>query len=318
MRESPRPTLAVTLGDPRGIGPEVARAAAEEAAGSARLLLVGPEELLPEAGHGEPIAVGRWDPSAPDPERLAGRLAGTAVERAVRLATSGEADGVVTAPVSKRAFGAAGYDHPGHTELLRELTGAREVTMMMAAERTPAGGALRMALVTAHVPLREVPGRLTRALVHARARVAAEALRDWWGIASPRLLFAGLNPHASEGGMFGDEEERILVPAGERLAADGIAAFAGVHPADTVFRRCLRGEGDAVVVPYHDVGLAAIKTLALETAVNVTAGLPFPRTSPAHGTAPDIAGTGSADPRSMIEALRLCARLCPAAQPAPG
>lgn len=317
MSGNSRPTLAVALGDPRGIGPEVTRAATEELGGVARLLLVGPEELLEAAG-ADGVPVGSWDPGARDPERLAGRLAGAAVERAVELVRAGEADGIVTAPVSKRAFAAGGYDHPGHTELLRELTGVREVTMMMVAERTPAGGALRTAFVTGHVPLREIPERLTRELVYLRARIAADALRDWWGIASPRLLFAGVNPHASEGGMFGDEEGRILAPAAERLAADGVAAVEGIEPADTVFRRCLRGEADAVVVPYHDVGLAAIKTLALETAVNVTAGLPFPRTSPSHGTAIEIAGAGIADPRSMIEAVRLCADFCPATEPAAG
>ncbi len=306
-----RPRLAVTLGDPRGIGPEVVAAAARDPAvrDAADLLAVGPEGTRPKAGL--PLdAVGRWDPDAGDPEAEAGRLAGRAVERACELALAGEVDGLVTAPLSKAALAAAGYGWPGHTEFLRDRTGTGEVTMMMAAETTPRGGPLRMALLTGHLPLREVPDRLTVELVLTRSRIAARALRDWWGLEAPRLAFAGLNPHASEGGLFGDEEERILAPAARRLAAEGSARVDGVHPADTVFRRCLEGRVDAVVVPYHDVGLAVLKTLALERGVNVTAGLPFPRTSPDHGTAFDIAGRGEADSSSMREALRLCARFC--------
>ena len=310
-----RPRIVVTLGDPRGIGPEVAAAALSrpEIRREADLVAVGPEGV-PLAEDTELEAVGRWDPAAADPEAEAGRLAGRAVERAVEMALSGEADGLVTAPLSKAALSAAGWDFPGHTELLRERTGVPEVTMMMVAEATPLepplDGPLRLALLTGHLPLRDVPAALTAELAHRRARIAAGALRDWWGLEAPVLAFAGVNPHASEGGLFGDEEERVLAPAAERLEAEGLARVDGVHPADTVFRRALRREVDAVVVPYHDVGLAVLKTLALERGVNVTAGLPFPRTSPDHGTALDIAGRGEADPGSMIEAVRLCLRFC--------
>lgn len=167
-----------------------------------------------------------------------------------------------------------------------------------------------MALLTTHVPLREVPGALTVDLVVARAGIAARALRRDWGFDPPRLAFAGLNPHASEGGRFGDEEARVLAPAAERLEAEGRAVVAGIFPADTVFRLCLDRTVDAVVVPYHDVGLAVLKTVAGDAGVNITAGLPFPRTAPDHGTAFDIAGRGVARPHSMVEAIRVCARLC--------
>jgi 4-hydroxythreonine-4-phosphate dehydrogenase len=185
-----------------------------------------------------------------------------------------------------------------------------EVAMVMAAETTPLEGPLRVALVTVHVPLREVPRLLTVSRIVKRAAIAARGLRDWWGITHPRLAFAGLNPHASEGGLFGDEEERVIRPAMERLAREETVEVSGPFPADTVFRRCIGGEADLVVVPYHDVGLAVLKTIAPETGVNVTTGLPFPRTSPDHGTAFDIAGRGQADPRSMAAAIDLCAGFC--------
>lgn len=305
------PRIAVTLGDPRGIGPEVVAAALDrpEVAASADFLLVGPADVAGGVAAARED-VGRWDPEAGDPRVRAGELAGAAVERALELAAEGRVDGLVTAPLAKDALAAAGYPWPGHTELLRDRTGTPEVTMMMTAEETPPGGALRMGLVTAHVPLREVPDLITRERVETRASIAARALRDWWGIDTPRLALAGVNPHASEGGLFGDEEERVLAPAARSLEDAGLAEIDGIHPADTVFRRCIDGRVDAVIVPYHDVGLAVLKTLALERGVNVTAGLPFPRTSPDHGTAFDIAGRGIADPTSMIEAVGLCVRFC--------
>ena len=310
-----RPRIVVTLGDPRGIGPEVAAAAMARPGlrEAAELVAVGPEGV-PLADGVDLVPVGRWEPAADDDGTEAGRLAGRAVERAVEMAVSGEADGLVTAPLSKAALAAAGWDVPGHTELLRDRTGVPEVTMMMVAERTPLAppldGPLRLALLTGHLPLRRVPDTLTSELAFRRARIAAGARRDGGGIRRPGLAVAGVNPPPAEGGRFGDEEERVLAPAAERLEAEGLARVDGIHPADTVFRRNLRGDVDAVAVPYHDVGLAVLKTLALERGVNVTAGLPFPRTSPDHGTAFDIAGRGRADPGSMIEAVRLCLRLC--------
>jgi 4-hydroxythreonine-4-phosphate dehydrogenase len=163
-------------------------------------------------------------------------------------------------------------------------------------------------LATTHLPLSGVPRALHVDLFVRQARITAAALRESWGIPGPRLALCAVNPHASDGGLFGDEEERILAPARERLLAEGVAA-AGPIPADTVFVRALRGEFDAVIAPYHDVGMAAFKTAAFGTGVNVTLGLPFVRTSPDHGTALDIAGHALADPSSMIEALELAARL---------
>ena len=299
----------MTAGDPRGIGPEIVAAALSrpELEEAADFVCVGPDEIVRDLP-GEPVGVGRWDAADPDPERTAGTLAGRAVETAIEAARDGRVDGLVTAPLSKAALRRAGWEVPGHTELLRDRLGAEEVTMMMAAETTPLGGPLRLALLTAHLPLRAVPGTLTPELVVTRGRIAVRALRDWWGIERPRVAFAGLNPHASEGGLFGDEEERVLAPAMERIAEEEDVELDGIRPADTVFRRCLEGDVDLVVVPYHDVGLAVLKTIALETGVNVTAGLPLPRTSPDHGTAFDIAGSGRADPTSMCEAVDLCVR----------
>ena len=182
--------------------------------------------------------------------------------------------------------------------------------MILAAERTLLGGPLRVALLTVHVPLREVPGLLEQELVVRRSNIAAAALRDWWGIPRPRLALASVNPHASEHGLFGDEEERVLRPAVERLRASDHVEIEGIFPADSVFRKCIEGSVDVVVAPYHDVGLAVLKTVAGGAGVNVTAGLPFPRTSPDHGTAFDIAGRGLADPSSMKTAVSECIRFC--------
>jgi 4-hydroxythreonine-4-phosphate dehydrogenase len=224
------------------------------------------------------------------------------------MALRGEVSAVVTAPIHKPALRSAGVDAPGHTELLQELTGARDVGMLMAAESTPFGAPLRVLLATTHLALRDVPAALTAERLVAQGRLLDRALRSDWGIDAPRIAFCAVNPHASDGGLFGDEEARIYAPALERLRAGGLGA-AGPLPADTVFTRALRGEFDAVVAPYHDVGLAAFKTVTFGGGVNVTLGLPFVRTSPDHGTAFDIAGRGTADESSMLEALRLAARL---------
>jgi len=311
---SHRPRIAVTLGDPRGIGPEVTQEALADPdlARAADFVVLGPEpgSLNPQLrlpGAAAFIATGTW---AGGGEREAGEHSARAIEQAISMALSGEVDGLVTAPIAKTALRAAGYDFPGHTEFLRDRCGVPDVTMIMAAEETVLGGPLRVVLLTVHVPLRSVPDLLDVELVVRRSTIAVHALRDWWGIARPRLALAGVNPHASEQGLFGDEEERVLSPAIERLTAAGDADIVGIFPADTVFRKCLEGVVDAVVVPYHDVGLAVLKTLAGDTGVNVTAGLPFPRTSPDHGTAFDIAGRGLADPSSMKAAVAQCIRFC--------
>jgi 4-hydroxythreonine-4-phosphate dehydrogenase len=203
----------------------------------------------------------------------------------------------VTAPVEKHALHLAGFRYPGHTEWLAHLAGDVDVAMMLAADR------LRVVLVTTHVALRDVPALLTADKVVRTGRVTAKALREWFGIEAPRLAVCALNPHAGEQGLFGDEEQRILAPAVRTLGAEG------PFPADTVFVRAQRGEFDAVLAPYHDVGMTAIKVAGFGRGVNVTLGLPFPRTSPDHGTAFDIAGTGRADAGSMREALELAVRL---------
>ncbi|MBX6363344.1 MAG: 4-hydroxythreonine-4-phosphate dehydrogenase PdxA [Gemmatimonadetes bacterium] len=301
--------LAVTLGDPRGIGPEVARKAAGRfRAGPvrARLVFVGPAGTGAEVAADEFVATGEWTPGAGAAE--AGRLAGLAIERGARMALAGEVDALVTAPIDKAALHAGGYPYPGHTEMLAHLAGDVEVVMLMDAETTALGGPLRVVLATTHLPLARVPTALTSERLVAQARITAAGLRQGWGIARPRLALCAVNPHASDGGLFGDEEARILEPALRTLCDAGIDA-AGPIPADTVFVRAIRGEFDAVVVPYHDVGMAAFKTAAFGRGINVTLGLPFVRTSPDHGTALDIAGRGIADPGSMGEALALAARL---------
>ncbi len=277
----------------------------ERVAAAARYLVVGPEGT--RFAGAEQVSVGRWTPRGTAAD--AGRLAGAAVERAVRLVLAGDADALVTAPLDKAALHAGGWSFPGHTEMLRQLAGVPTVAMLMAAERTRLGGPLRVVLATRHIALSDVPSRLSAELIAEQAQITDAALRSGWGITSPRLALCAINPHAGDGGLFGDDEARVLLPARERLSEAGISAC-GPIPADTVFVRALRGEFDAVIAPYHDVGMAAFKTASFGSGVNVTLGLPFPRTSPDHGTALDIAGRGVADPGSMIAAVLLAARLC--------
>jgi len=296
--------VAVTLGDPRGIGPEVTEAALAdpEVAGAASFVRVGPDSLVGPEG----VGVGGWAPS--DGAAAAGRVAGEAIRQAVAMAMAGEVDALVTAPIDKAAFHAGGWSYPGHTEMLADLAAVPRVAMLMAAERTALGGPLRVVLATTHLALRDVPAALSADLLVEQAALTSDSLREGWGIARPRLALCAVNPHASDGGLFGDEEERIVAPALHRLREMGVDA-AGPIPADTVFTRAVRGEFDAVIAPYHDVGMAAFKTAAFGSGVNVTLGLPFPRTSPDHGTALDIAGKGLADPSSMKEAILLAVHL---------
>ena len=297
--------LAVTLGDPRGIGTEVTAAAARRFHGlcpDARLVFYGDPGAteLP----GEVVRCGSFDGSL----ESAGRVSSTAIEAAVHATLAGDHDALVTAPIHKPALQAAGVRHPGHTEFLQELTGVPRVGMLMDAEATPLGGALRVLLATTHVALRDVPVRLTAELLESQTRLLHDALRAHWGMTEPRIALCAFNPHAGDDGMFGDEEARIYAPAIEALEGSGVPVF-GPLPADTVFTRAIRGEFDAIVAPYHDVGMAAFKTAGFGRGVNVTLGLPFPRTSPDHGTAFDIAGTGRADAGSMLEALQLALRM---------
>lgn len=297
-----RPRLAVTLGDPRGIGPEIVAKALRDArtTDAAELVVVGPEGV--EAGVDEPVGAWRTGNDA----ACAGQLAGLAIERAVAMAQQGKVAGVVTAPIDKSVLLSGGYDYPGHTEMLAALTGSRVAMMLTSAERVRGASspaALRVVLATTHIPLRDVARTLTKDRIVAVARTTITALRDWFGIAAPRLALCAVNPHAGDRGRFGSEDDDVLAPAARE------AGLAGPFPADTVFVRAMRGEFDAVIAPYHDVGMTAIKVAAFGHAVNVTLGLPFPRTSPDHGTALDIAGKGVADPSSMIEAVLVCSEI---------
>lgn len=318
--------VAVTLGDPRGIGPEVAfEALRAGAALGCSVVLLGPENLSgkapPECAYQAVDEPGgsRFFSSAPEGSPTsagrAGRLALAAIEQAAAMAMAGEVDAVVTGPVHKPSLRAAGLELPGHTELLARLAGASEVGMLMAAESAGerAGGSrrgsvLRVLLATTHHPLACVPQLVTEELLVSQCTLLARELRSGWRISEPRIALCALNPHASDGGLFGDEEARTFIPAIGRLRRTGIDV-SGPESADTVFARALEGEFDAVVAPYHDVGMAAFKTVAFGRGVNVTLGLPFVRTSPDHGTAFDIAGAGKADPASMAEALALAAKL---------
>lgn len=246
--------------------------------------------------------VGQWRPGAD--AALAGALSGSAIERAVALALSGSVQGVVTAPIDKSALLAGGFDYPGHTEMLGALAGAEVAMMLISTGSVGARGhPLRVVLATTHVALREVPAAVTRERIVRAARITRDGLREWFALGDPRIALCALNPHGGDGRRFGTEDEDILAPAARA------ASIAGPFPADTVFVRAMKGEFDAVIAPYHDVGMTAIKVAAFGSAVNVTLGLPFPRTSPDHGTAMDIAGRGVADPSSLIQALLLCAQL---------
>ncbi|MGH7592406.1 MAG: 4-hydroxythreonine-4-phosphate dehydrogenase PdxA [Gemmatimonadales bacterium] len=296
---TPRVRLAVTLGDPRGIGPEIATAVLE-AGVDAEITVIGAREQIAGVRADHRIATGSWrtaDGAARTTAVEAGLITGRAIEHAARLALQGEVDAMVTAPAEKHALHLAGFPFPGHTEWLAHLAGGCDVAMMLASDR------LRVVLVTTHVALRDVPLLLTTERIVRTGAVTRTALRQWFGIAEPRLALCALNPHAGEQGLFGDEEARVLAPAAERLGA------AGPLPADTVFVRAMRGEFDVVLAPYHDVGMTAIKVASFGSGVNVTLGLPFVRTSPDHGTAMDLAGTGRADASSMRAAMDLAVDL---------
>jgi 4-hydroxythreonine-4-phosphate dehydrogenase len=286
------PRIGITVGDPAGIGPEIAVKASLDASVRAVCdpVIYGPSH----ADELSAFAIGRVS-------KEAGRAAYDAILRAVGDAQAGRIAAVTTAPLNKEAFAAAGLPWKGHTDLLAELTGARRVAMMFYSD------ALRVVLATVHIPLAEVPRALTQALAEeVIALTAAELPR--FGYPAPHLAVAGLNPHAGEHGVIGSEDNAVLAPAIEASRARGIRVE-GPFPADTVFVRAARGEFDAVVACYHDQGLIPVKLLAFGRAVNVTLGLPIVRTSVDHGTAFDIAGKGVADAGSMIEAIKLAARL---------
>jgi len=284
-----KPRVAITAGDPAGIGPEIAERAARDARVTA---VCEPVVYGPPAG--ESFAAGVLSAEA-------GRAAYDAILRAVADAKSGAVAAIATAPINKEAFRLAGLPWSGHTDLLAHLTGARDVAMMFHSD------VLRVVLATIHIALADVPRTLTSALMERTIALTARELARFDKVA-PRIGVAGLNPHAGEHGLFGREDMDAIAPAVDACRRRGIDVK-GPFPADTVFVRAQRGEFDVVVACYHDQGLIPVKLVAFGKAVNVTLGLPIVRTSVDHGTAFDIAGTGAADPESMVAAVLLAARL---------
>jgi 4-hydroxythreonine-4-phosphate dehydrogenase len=328
-----RAPLALTIGDPAGIGPELIlrawlarapdaapffaicdpnalRALGRRLGFDAPIAQIAPAEAsaafaraLPVVGLAAPADA---RPGEPDPAFAAATI--ESIERAVGYVRSGEARAVVTNPIAKATLYAAGFKFPGHTEYLGALAeswGAPAQPVMMIWSPL-----LAVVPVTIHIPLHEVPARLTSALIVSTARIVAADMARRFGVARPRLALAGLNPHAGESGAIGREEIEVIAPAVAALRAEGLDV-AGPLPADTMFHPAARARYDVALTMYHDQGLIPAKTLAFDSGVNVTLGLPFVRTSPDHGTAFDIAGKGLANPASLIEALRLAARLTP-------
>ncbi len=311
--------IGISLGDPTGIGPEVvvrAIAARPDVAvrifGDAGVLqraarITGVEPPAPDCI--DPVtALGERDAVPGQPSVAAGRAQLAYLKAATDAALAGTISALVTAPISKDWIARAGFAHPGHTEYLAERAGTSDFAMMLA------GPKLRVVLATTHVALRDVPATLQPADIARAAFLAADSLHRHLDIARPRIAVAGLNPHAGEAGRFGDEEGRIVVPgiasARARIAAAGIAAeVSGPGVPDAVFRQAALGGFDAVVALYHDQGLIPVKLLHFDEAVNVTLGLPFVRTSPDHGTAYDIAGSGQARADSFLAALDLAVHM---------
>jgi 4-hydroxythreonine-4-phosphate dehydrogenase len=285
--------VAITVGDPAGIGPEIAARAAEDTS-----VLEVCEPVLYEPPPGMTFTPGVLSADA-------GRAAYEVIVRATGDAQAGVVDAIATAPINKEAFQLAGLPWAGHTDLLAHLTGATHVAMMFDSEP------LRVVLATVHLPLSQVPRALTKEGLERTIRLAADALPRFIK-APPRIAVAGLNPHAGEHGLFGHEDDYVIAPAIASCRARGVNV-SGPFPADTLFVRAARGEFDVVIACYHDQGLIPVKLLAFGRAVNVTLGLPIVRTSVDHGTAFDIAGKGVADASSMIAAVRLAARLARAA-----
>ncbi|MEN5297417.1 4-hydroxythreonine-4-phosphate dehydrogenase PdxA [Brucella sp. TWI559] len=334
MRIQSVPPLAISIGDPSGVGADVAlntwlkRA---ELSLPPFLIIADPQQLLARAellGLNVPVAAitvpsqaveifdtqlpvlplvnrHKESPGKPLPENAAGIL--EAIERAVSLTIAGETSAVVTCPIAKKPLYDAGFQHPGHTEFLAELAskhlGRTVIPVMMLA-----GPELRAVPVTIHIPLADVPRLLTKDDILEVAYITAQELTDRFGIASPRLAISGLNPHAGEGGALGKEDDAIIRPAVEELQTSGINAW-GPLPADTMFHAPARATYDVAICMYHDQALIPAKALAFDETVNVTLGLPFIRTSPDHGTAFDIAGKGIARPDSLIAAIRLAQEL---------
>ncbi len=333
MTTLPAP-LAITLGDPAGIGPEIilgawARLRAERrappafVAGGPQLLrglaerlgidcpivpIADPAEAMFACAAGLPVMAGLdgpLTPARPSPEGA--RLALASLQGGARLTLSGLAAGLVTAPIAKSALAAVGWDYPGQTEFLADACGRpyRDAVMMLA------GPSLRTVPLTVHVALAEVPGLISAELIIHKARIVSQGLRNDFRVLQPRLAIAALNPHAGEGGQFGDEDAAVIAPAIAALQAEGINAF-GPIPGDALFTPRARAGYDAALCMYHDQALIPLKALEFDEGVNVTLGLPIIRTSPDHGTAFDIAGQGLADPGAMAAAIVMAAQMAAA------
>ena len=309
--------IAVSCGEPAGIGPELAEACWQDLRGSLPFYWIGdpahlpghvPHRIIPDPGAAAAVCpqalpvlalpfTGPRQPGTAQPQHAAGVIA--AIERGVADVMAGRASGLCTLPIHKQALAeGAGFGFPGHTEFLAHLAGGAEVVMMLASAQ------LRVVPVTIHIPLAEVARQLTPARLESALRITRAGLQRHFGLMAPRIAVAGLNPHAGEGGRMGTEDRDLIAPVLERLRAEGMD-LQGPLPADTLFHAAARARYDAAVCMYHDQALIPIKTLDFDRGVNVTLGLPFVRTSPDHGTAFDIAGRGLANPSSTLEALRL-------------
>ncbi|KIC44575.1 4-hydroxythreonine-4-phosphate dehydrogenase [Ruegeria sp. ANG-S4] len=313
--------IALSCGEPAGIGPEIAAKAWEALRQTCPFVYVGDARHLPKGTPFERIedltqAQGVSETALPvvqldfAADRIAGRLDPTnapnvidAIELGVSLVQSGAASALCTAPIHKQALiDGAGFTYPGHTEFLAALAGCERVVMMLASDE------LRVVPATIHIPLSRVPTELTPEVLSETIAITARGLQRQFGIAHPRIAVAGLNPHAGEGGKMGREEMDWIAPLLSELTPDGYTVT-GPHPADTLFHAAARARYDAAIAMYHDQALIPIKTLDFDRGVNVTLGLPFIRTSPDHGTALDIAGDGVANPTSLIEALRMAQQM---------
>lgn len=304
-----RPVIALTSGEPAGVGPELCAMLARQPL-PAQIVILGDAELLAQRGAPPSAAIEHVPLAAPS---IAGKLDPTnaryvlaLLDRAARGCLAGEFDAMVTAPVHKAVINDAGFAFTGHTEYLAARAKAPHVVMMLV------GGGLRVALATTHLALADVARAITRAGLVDTLRVIEHDLRQHFGIARPRILVAGLNPHSGEGGHLGREEIDVIEPALRAARAEGIAAE-GPVPADTLFVPERLKQADCVLAMYHDQGLPVLKYASFGKGVNVTLGLPFVRTSVDHGTALDLAGTGRADPGSLLEAVQLAIKLAPAA-----
>ena len=329
MNEAGAPLVGITMGDVAGIGPEViARSLTDERVRrSCHCIIYGDREVFssvlealgldvpfrsvesPEAAAGASVSflhcprVQMSGVKYGEMDKQAAENAVGYIDLATDHALSSRIDAMVTAPINKACIRRAGFPLNGHTDYLAEKSRVpRDYAMMFV------GGGLRVVLMTVHIPLTAVAERITESAVLARIRLTDRHLRGWFGIEDPRIAVCGLNPHAGEEEMFGDEESKRLLPAIRTAEADGVAV-SGPYPADTVFNRCIGGEFDGVIAMYHDQGLLPVKLLAFDEGVNITIGLPFVRTSPDHGTAYDIAGKGVAHPGSMTSALLLAAEI---------